>query len=134
MSAKPNILEGCRVLPAIKSETRDCKGVPNPKTRKTSDRFKDLNTFVDFSMAELGRSEIAVWLVLYRDIRDDIAQTGQTDIARRSGISDRTVRRALKKLESKGLVKIVWRGRLGTGPSKYRITPMSKPDTIRTKP
>jgi len=127
------ILEGCRVLPAMKTETRGCKGVPNPKARKTTDRFKMLNTFVDCSMAYLGRSEIAVWLVLYRDSRDNVARTGQTDIARRSGISDRTVCRALKKLESKGLVEVIWRGRLGTGPSRYRVSPMLKPDTIRTK-
>jgi DNA-binding MarR family transcriptional regulator len=60
-------------------------------------------------------------LVLYRDSRDGIARTGQTDIARRAGINRRTVYRALRRLEGRGLVKIVYARGLGRGLSRYRV-------------
>lgn len=88
---------------------------------KAGGRFAVLNAFVDFTLADLGRAEIAVWLVLYRDCRDGIARTGQTDLARRAGVSRRTVGRALRRLEKRGLVKIVHRGGLGRGLSRYRV-------------
>jgi hypothetical protein len=84
-------------------------------------RSRTLNAFVDFTLAELGRAEIAVWLVLFRDCRDGLARTAQTDIARRAGIGLRTVYNALRRLEQLGLVRVVRRGRLGTGPSSYRL-------------
>ncbi|RIK67093.1 MAG: hypothetical protein DCC65_07685 [Planctomycetota bacterium] len=52
---------------------------------------------------------------------DGIARTGPGDIARRIGADPRTVRRALRQLEGRGLVDIVRRGRLGGGPSAYRV-------------
>jgi DNA-binding MarR family transcriptional regulator len=80
-----------------------------------------LNAFVDISMAGLSRSEIAVWMVLYRDTRDGIAQTSQVAIARRAGVEDRTVRRAINRLTARGLVTVVYHGGLNRGPSKYRV-------------
>ena len=86
-------------------------------------RFRDFNGFVDVSLAGLTRSAIAVWLVLFRDTKADtgVARTGQADIARRAGISARAVRKALTELIEAGLVKVVRQGRLGTGPSQYKV-------------
>jgi hypothetical protein len=93
--------------------------------RKTGDRFAVLNAFVDFTLAGLTRNEIAVWLVLYRDTQPDgTARTSQADLARRAGTSDRTVRNVLRGLTGKGLVRIVYRGGIGRGPSRYRIRPL----------
>ncbi|MBL8800204.1 MAG: helix-turn-helix domain-containing protein [Planctomycetia bacterium] len=89
--------------------------------RTAAGRFRTLNAFVDFTLGELGRAEIAVWLVLFRDCRDGLARTAQTDMARRAGIDRRTVYRALRRLEQLGLVRVVRRGRLGSGPSSYRL-------------
>ena len=100
-----------------------------PKKRKRTERpkgerFAVLNQFVDETMADLTRPEIAVWLVLYRDTkRDGTARTGQADIARRAGLGRRTVIRAIAKLEARGLLAVVRRGYLGAGPSVYRIRP-----------
>ncbi len=90
--------------------------------RSSSGRFGVLNAFVDFTMAGLKPSERAVWFVLFRDTKSNgIARTSERDIARRAGISDRMVRYALTGLEECGLVRVVNRGRLQTGPSSYRV-------------
>ncbi|TWU59068.1 hypothetical protein Poly51_18540 [Rubripirellula tenax] len=93
----------------------------------TADRFTILNTFVDVSLRTLSSSEAAVWFVLYRDTRDGMARSGQLDIANRAGVSDRTVRRVLKRLDERGLVEVVSRGGLSQGASVYRVYAMSKP-------
>jgi hypothetical protein len=130
MSEHRNQLDGCKVL-----RPQDDSGPPHPtkpkergSRRKTADRFKVLNTFVDFGLVGLKRNELAVWLVLYRDSRDGIARTGQTDIAKRAGASRRTVVRTLSKLESRGLIQIVRRGGLNRGVSAYRVLPGKPPD------
>lgn len=93
---------------------------------KTGERFAVLNAFVDFALAELSRAEIAVWLVLYHDTRDGTARTSYDDLAHRAGLNRRNVGRAVRRLESRGLVKVVHRGGLGRGPSRYRVRPLPK--------
>jgi hypothetical protein len=98
------------------------KGTSGTARARSGERFPTLNAFVDFTLAGLKPSERAVWLVLFRDTkRDGIARTSERDIARRAGITDRMVRYALKALGRRGLVRIVRRGRLQTGPSSYRV-------------
>ena len=89
------------------------------------DRFAVLNAFVDCTLAELTGGEAKVWLILFRDTKaaTGTARTGQTDIARRAGINTRTVRYVLASLESKGMIRVVHRGRLNVGPSTYRVHP-----------
>ena len=45
-----------------------------PSRRRTRDRFEVLNGFVDFTAGKLNRSELLVWLTLYRDTRDELAR------------------------------------------------------------
>jgi len=92
-----------------------------PAKRKAKGRFALLNTFVDFSMGELSRAEIAVWMILYRDSKEGIARTAQADIARRGKIDRRTVGRSLHRLASRGLLKIVHQGGFRRGVSLYRV-------------
>ena len=96
-----------------------------PKRRAArSERFAVLNAFADFGLAALTGAEAKVWLILFRDVKGTgTARTGQADIARRAGLSPRGVRKALNKLQAKGLVKTVHRGRLNAGPSVYRVHP-----------
>ena len=97
---------------------------PAPAKRKvTGQRFALLNAVVDFDLAALTGAEAKVWLVLFRDtkVKTDTARTGQEDIARRAGLSARGVRKALVKLQAKGLVRVARRGRLNAGPSHYRL-------------
>lgn len=91
---------------------------------KPGNRFAALNAFVDFTLADLTRNEIAVWLILYRDTKDGTARTSQADIGRRARVSDRTVRNVLRRLHGKGLVRVTYRGGIGRGSSAYRIRPI----------
>jgi hypothetical protein len=88
------------------------------------ERFKTLNAFADFTLAQLSRAEIAVWLILWRDTRGGIARTAYDDLARRAGCNRRNVGRALRRLEQLGLLQVVHRGGLGRGPSHYRVRPL----------
>ena len=93
-----------------------------PAGKRHRGRFAEVNAFIDFAMAGRGRAEVATWLVLWRDTKPNgIASTSQADIARRAGCDVRSVRRALDALVAAGLVKVVKRGRLGAGPSAYKV-------------
>jgi DNA-binding transcriptional ArsR family regulator len=87
------------------------------------ERFAVLNTFTDCALAKLTGSEAKVWLILFRDTKaaTGTARTGQADLARRAGLSERAVRYALTGLEAKGLVVVMQRGKLGRGPTTYRV-------------
>ncbi len=91
------------------------------KNRQAKDRFAVLNAFCDFTAATLTRSELLVWLILYRDTKDGTAATSQVDIARRAGLCKRTVISALQRLEDRGLLKRIHRGGLRRGTSRYRV-------------
>jgi hypothetical protein len=129
MTTAPSILPGCSVLPPPTPAERrgalaqSASHAPQPTRRNgpTADRFRVLNAFVDESMGALNRSEIAVWMVLYRDTRDEIAQTSQAAIAVRTGADVRTVRRAVQRLLKSGLLILVYRGGLNRGASRYRV-------------
>ena len=133
-NVNPPMLDGCDVLPAMDSAEQIIEPKPRKKKsghRKTGKRFADLNAFVDTTAGKLSRSELLVWLVLFRDARNEIARTSQADIARRAQISDRTVRYAIGKLIKQGLLVLVYRGGINKGPSKYRISPDLKGEPLR---
>ena len=108
----------------------DDSPVRKPKSKRTTgDRFKLLNTFIDFTLRDLSRNEITVWMILYRDAKDGVSRTSIADLSRRSGISTRTGIRSIASLERKGLLKIVHRGGLRKGVSTYRICPLTTEGT-----
>lgn len=140
MTNEPRILPGCSVLPPMTPRRPTANGTPrddkidaSDKTktkakRKSGDRFAVLNAFIDFTMNELDRAEMAVWFALYRDTKPDgLARTSQADLARRAGTTDRTVRRAIAGLKQRRLLKIVHRGGLQRGTSTYRVLPLIRP-------
>ena len=93
-------------------------------------RWDNLNGFVDVTLATLTPAEVRVWLVLFRDTkRDGTVRTGQTDIARRSGLSVRSVKTAVRKLTGRGILRVLTRGGIHTGPSRYGIRGVN-PDAI----
>lgn len=135
-NGRPPVLPGCSVLPPMEprsvrpTSTTNGKGSDKPKGSKskaTGDRFGTINAFVDFTLASLTRNEAAVWLVLWRDTKNETARTAQADIARRAGIGRRTVVRIVAKLERKGLLQTVHQGGLNRGMSVYRVLPLAKP-------
>ena len=126
-TSEPPILTGCAVLTPMNGKTKRKTAPANEpkKSSKSRDRFTVLNNFVDFTMRELKAADVRVWFVLYRDTKDGTVATSQVDIARRAGVSDRTVRRVIRRLERLGLLKTVHRGGLQRGLSRYRIIPLS---------
>ena len=117
------VLNGCEVLPAMESNEESHKTTSKKKTnhRQTANRFAILNAFVDSAAGELPRSSILVWMVLYRDTRNGIAETSQADVSRRAKISERMVRYAINDLIGRGLLTLVYRGGINRGASKYRV-------------
>jgi DNA-binding transcriptional ArsR family regulator len=104
------------------------KGKRDGGKAKAGERFAVLNAFVDFTLADLSRAEAVVWLVLFRDTRDGTARTSYDDLARRAGLNRRNVGRAIRRLERLGLVKVVHRGGMRRGVSRYRVRGVPKDD------
>ena len=139
MTSSPAILPGASVLPALDGPGTDRpapkrhEGADGKSKRRHGDRFAVLNGFVDCSMGDLSRAEALTWLVLYRDTRNGIARTGQTDIARRIGTSRRTVNEAIRGLRGRKLVSLVHQGGLNRGTSIYRVHPLARePTNVRS--
>lgn len=92
--------------------------------RRSSLRFEILNAFVDSTMADLTRAELAVWLCLYRDTKSNgEARASLDDIARRAGMDRRSATRAVGRLKRRKMLKTVRRGGLNEGPSTYAVFP-----------
>ncbi len=123
---EPPPMDGPNPAPPNHPHRGKPKGKPDGAKSKAGERFAVLNAFADFAMAELSRAEIAVWLVLFRDTRDGTARTSYDDIARRAGCNRRNVGRALRRLEQRGLLKIVHRGGIRRGVSRYCVCSQSK--------
>ena len=130
-------LDGCAVLPPMNdgatttsrpaTVTNDtAESAANPSGRNSGDRWRRMNNFVDITAGTITRAELLCWLVLFRDERDGTARTSQADIARRSGLGERTVRHAIKQLERRGLLTVVYRGGIARGVSRYRLESVAK--------
>ena len=132
MLNEPHVLPGASVLPPMEPTPQKPKHAAagdRKGTARMGDRFTVLNGFVDCSMTNLSRAELAVWLVLYRDTRNGTARTSAEDIGRRAGTSKRAILDALGKLRKRGLLTRVYRGGLNRGPSIYRVHPLAREPT-----
>ena len=126
VGAEPPPMDRPTPTPANRADRSKPKGKRAGAKAKAGERFAVFNAFVDFALADLSRREIAVWLVLYRDTRDGTARTSYDDLARRAGLNRRNVGRALRGLERRGLLKVVHRGGLRRGASRYRVRGLPK--------
>ena len=132
-NGRPPVLPGCSVLPPMEprpvrpTSTANGKRGEKPKrTAATSNRFGELNAFVDCSMVDLSRAEALTWLVLWRDTKNGTARTSMTDVARRLDVTRRAVVEAVAKLEKRGLLIVVYRGGMRRGMNVYRVQPLAK--------
>jgi replicative DNA helicase len=95
--------------------------------RRSRLRFEILNAFVDDGIVKAGLTahQALVWLVLYRDTRQNgFATTSVGDIARRAGIGRRTVLRALAQLKRARMLRVARRGGPNRGASSYAVFPV----------
>jgi hypothetical protein len=124
-NGQPRILAVGEELPPLNAGERRPPKPSKAKGPTRAGRFQTINAFLDVTMAGLIPSERAAWLILWRDTkRDGLARTSQADLARRAGITDRQIRKALAGLQRKGLLTIVHRGGLRRGSTVYRVHPL----------
>jgi Helix-turn-helix domain len=110
--------------------TNETPAKPAGPRRRANLRFACLNCFIDSTLYRLSAAAGLTWLVLFRGADPSRHVTmAQTDIAGRSGLNVRTVKRALRELRDLGLVKVVRMGTRGRAPSSYRIRPNLPPDS-----
>jgi hypothetical protein len=112
-----------KTVPNEEDDRKDTK-VPIGTSKhkpETGDRFRTLNAFVDATMRELTPSEKIVWFVLFREVRNGVANVAQDDIAARSGLTQPTVSLAIQRLVGRGLVRVVRQGGFRSGQSTYVI-------------
>ena len=126
------VLSGCSVLPPMETPTHPTASSrkasqPAKKSAETTNRFLELNAFVDASMAELSRAELATWLVLWRDTKGGTVRTSMQDVARRIGASKRAVVDAVAGLTKRGLLNVVYRGGMRRGMNVYRVNSLTNP-------
>ncbi len=105
---------------------RDGKGAPKRPAGKRGAvrrRFGLLNAFLDRSVPLVeSRAGLAAWMLLYRHAKPDgIVTAAVSDLARRAGCCESAMRRALKRLQSAGLVERIKRGTLAGGASVWRL-------------
>jgi len=89
--------------------------------KRATERWAMLNQFVDVTMSTLTPRQIKVWLTLFRDSKNGVAQTAQTYIASRTGLRRPTVSAVIAELEARGLVRTIHSGGLNRGISRYEI-------------
>ncbi len=112
------------------NQTRQPSKADGKEPRHNPSRFASINTFVDITMRGLSGRAALAWVVLWRDTKPNgLARTGVTDLARRMGCSTATAKRALAELRARKLIAVADRGRLGGGPSSYRILEAASHDT-----
>ncbi len=112
------------------NQTRQPSKASGKEPRHSPSRFASINTFVDITMRGLSGRAALAWVVLWRDTKPNgLARTGITDLARRMGCSTATTKRALAELRTRKLIEVADRGRLGGGPSSYRLREALTHDT-----
>lgn len=105
---------------------------PRAKTKNQPavvEKLLALNRFLDSTARTLHPSAALVWLQLLRDERGGMARTAVSDLARRCGLSPRTVKRRLAQLKECGLVEVAQRGSRDAGPSAYELRAVRKAGT-----
>jgi predicted transcriptional regulator len=75
--------------------------------------------------------DCVVWVILFRDAREDVSTTAVSYLAERAGRDERTVRRSLRRLEKHGIIKRLHRGGPGRGISRWKLI---RPAALAVKP
>lgn len=85
------------------------------------DRWAPLNYVADLALRDMTGAEAKVWLVLHREVRNGTVRVGMSDVARRAGISRRSVIRSIEAMKARGLLEVIARGTIDGNPNTYRL-------------
>lgn len=95
-------------------------------------RWWFLTSFIDKSMTELSNAEIVIWLMLWRDTKKNgLAKTSISYLAKRSGMTERMIRKGIRSLIENGMLKRIKRGGTSNGKkwiSLWRVCRIEEPE------
>ena len=74
------------------------------------DRAENLRIFTQETMGTLRRAELVVWLAIFNCEFKGVAQIGYNRLVEITGTSKRHIGSAIKSLEKRGLLEVVFRG------------------------
>jgi hypothetical protein len=111
------------------------------KTTSTSEareksklRFEAINEFVDRTAyrADLSLAAFSVWVIFWRNVRDDQTDIGVDVVLKSVKISRSTAMRAIRELTDKGLLLTARKGGIGRGTSVRILSPVQIPEEDRS--
>lgn len=107
-------------------------GEPNRLVKK----LKLFNRFVDEALIGLEHLTALLWLVLYREARNGIAEISHGQLAKIMNVSDRTICRHIDVLIANQLLRKLKTGGYGRGCNRYQlgITSLPKDNPLRHLP
>ncbi len=123
---------GAESATPAKADRKTAQG--RKRAQASGKRWRMLNEFIDAGGADLRPNDWRVWLVLFRDAKGDTARTSQKYVAKRLNLDRKTVGRAVKRLQTAGLLDVLHRGGFRRGPSTYRLRPMPADNAPRERP
>lgn len=95
---------------------------PNAEQPKSSGRWwSQLCGFVTHGQSKVSPAATSVWLAMFRNSRNGIAQISIERLADTTGLNERRVRRSLRELVDLSIIEIVKRGGRNQGPTRYRL-------------
>jgi hypothetical protein len=127
MGAEPPSMDPPRQPPTPKAPDRPVAKRGRPRRKgDLARRFGLYNAVVDYAIRDMHRSELVVFLILWRHAKaDGTVSASIADLARRGGCSRRTIQNEIKRLITKRLLGRIKRGTLEGGPTHWRLV---KPD------
>jgi len=107
-------------------------GEPNRLVKK----IKLLNRFVDETLKGLEPVTALLWVVLYREARNGVAEISHGQLAKIMNVSDRTICRHIDVLIANKLLRKLKTGGYGRGCNRYQlgITSLPKDNPLRHLP
>ncbi|MGI9460155.1 MAG: helix-turn-helix domain-containing protein [Pirellulales bacterium] len=86
-------------------------------------RWEMFNKFIDLTLNELTPAQRVVWLTMFRraDGKDNTLESSVRVIASQTGLTDKTVQRALVKLVKTGWLMYIFKSPSKGTPSRFRI-------------
>lgn len=79
------------------------------------------NAFVDRALPYIPHLDSLVWMSLLRHSWDGVVTRSHGRLAKDTNVSERTIRRAMDRLENKGLIRVLKRGGLRVGASTLQL-------------
>ena len=86
-------------------------------------RWEMFNKFIDLTLNELTPAQRMVWLTMFRraDGKDNTLESSVRVLASQTGLTDKTVQRALVKLVKTGWLMYIFKSPSKGTPSRFRI-------------